>query len=248
MSRRLSRGTVVLAVAALAALGLYLLLRDSDEKDTTGRAGSASSPATSVPYNPIDHLLPPACAPTKVATAVMQFLDAFNRGDPGVLRFLAPLPEFRFYSIAIVRGNRVAQGGTVTKQPREILEYMRRRHREQERVRLLEIAVGEAPRDFRERPTTGPEGQAPVAAFDFEVTRTARDLPRSQLGGGKAAINCRTNKIFLWAQGWGNTPPDALICPKATIEPTSSSAVACAPGYRDYNEAVRVPFPASSQN
>jgi hypothetical protein len=73
-------------------------------------------------------------------------------------------------------------------------------------VRLLEIAVEEVYRKFAGRPTSGPDGMAPVAAFDFTVRRTSRDLRehdiRTQLGSGKAAINCRTRKLFLWAQSW----------------------------------------------
>lgn len=133
------------------------------------------------------------------------------------------------------------------KTPNEkLFDYLERRHEQGERLGRMEIAVGPAPRT-----SAGPfsvPGNAPIAAFDFELSRTARDLRergiRSQLGSGKAGINCRTGRILLWGQGWGSTPPDVLLCPKATIEPSWSSAVACAPGYRRVNQAVQVRLPS----
>ncbi len=246
-----------MGVAVAAGFGLLLLLRDSDDEEShTPAERPAVSADGDVPYDPHDNYLPPECEPRRVATAVMQFLDAFNRGDRGVLRFVASVPEFRFYGVNVPRGTEPR--GTPergSKRPAGLLDYMRRRHAERERVRLQEMAVGEAYRKFAQRPTTGPHGKDPIAVFTFEVTRTARDLReqgiRTQDGGGKAGINCRTRRIFLWAQSWGLNPPgvsnpEILTCPKATIQATRSSAIVCAPGYREVNEAVAVTLPNDS--
>jgi hypothetical protein len=175
----------------------------------------------------------------------LEFLDALNRGDPRARHFIAQEPEFNGWGI----GEPGRGDGVSVKAPNEkLFAYLRRRHQQGERLGRLEIAVGPAPTGTTLGPFSGDHGRAPIAAFDFELSRTASDLRergiRSQLGSGKAGINCGTGRIFLWAQGWGGIPPDILTCPKATIEPTWSSAVACAPGYRGVNEAVEVRLPS----
>jgi hypothetical protein len=246
MRRWLYKGSVALVVAGLVALGLYLLLRDSDARETERAQGPVAPPPSDVPYEPLSSggfPLPSECEPQRIATVVLEFLDALNRGDRRALRFIADQPEFSGWGV----GERDTGEGVSVKTPSEkLFGYLRRRHEQGERLGRLEIAVGPAPRT-----SAGPfsvPGNAPIAAFDFELSRTARDLRergiRSQLGSGKAGINCRTGRIFLWGQAWGSTPPDALICPRATIESTWSSAVACAPGYRRVNQAVEVRLPS----
>jgi hypothetical protein len=174
---------------------------------------------------------------------VLEFLEALNHGDRQASHFIAADPEFNGWSV----GERATGEGVLVKRPNsKLFGYLRRRHEQGERVGRLEIAVGPAPTTST-GPFSGRHGNAPAAAFDFELSRTANDLRergiRSQLGSGKAGINCRTGRIFLWAQGWGMTPRALSICPKATIKPTDSVAVACAPGYRGVNQAVEVPLP-----
>jgi hypothetical protein len=174
---------------------------------------------------------------------VLEFLDALNRGDGRGMRFIAREPEFSGWGV----GERGTGEGVSVKAPNEkLFGYLRRRHEQGERLGRMEMAVGPAPRT-----SLGPfsvPGTDPIAAFDFELSRTARDLRqrgiRSQLGSGKAGINCRTGRIFLWVQGWGSTPPGVQTCREATIEPSWSSAVACAPGYRRVNQAVEVRLPS----
>jgi hypothetical protein len=246
MRRWLYKGSVALGVAGLVALGLYLLFRDSDGRETERAQGPVAAPASDVPYEPFSSggfPLPRECEPRRIATAVLEFLDALNRGDRRAMRFIAHEPEFSAWRA----GERGTGEGISVKTPNEkLFGYLRRRHEQGERLGQMEIAVGPAPRT-----SGGPfsvPGKAPIAAFDFALSRTARDLRergiRSQLGSGKAGINCRTGRIFLWAQAWGSTPPGVLICPKATIEPSWSSAVACAPGYRRINQAVEVRLPS----
>jgi hypothetical protein len=247
MRRWLYRGSVALGVAGLVALGLYLLLRDSDGRETERAQGRAAAAASDVPYEPLSSggfPLPRECEPRRIATVVLEFLDSLNRGDRRARRFIAPEPEFNGWSVTEPgTGERV-----FVKTPNsKVFGYLRRRHEQGERLGRLEIAVGPAPTTST-GPFGGGHGKAPAAAFDFELSCTASDLRergiRSQLGSGKAGINCGTGRIFLWAQGWGGTPPNVLICPKATIEPTWSSAVACAPRYRGVNEAVEVRLPS----
>jgi hypothetical protein len=246
MDRRVYWGSLVLAVTALAALGLYLLLRDSGDGQTERARAPVPALASDVPYEPFDPEampLPRECEPRRLASVLLEFLEALNHGDRRALRFIAPDPEFNGWSV----GERGTGEGVSVKSPNsKLFGYLRRRHEQGEQLGRLEIAVGPAPTTSL-GPFSGGHGNAPAAAFDFEISRTANDLRergiRSQLGRGKAGINCRTGRIFLWAQGWGMTPRTLSICPKATNKPTDSFAVACAPGYRGVNEAVEVPLP-----
>jgi hypothetical protein len=247
MNRRVYWGSLALAVTALAALGLYLLLRDSGDGQTERARAPVPALASAPPYEPFDPEnampLPRECEPRRIATVVLEFLEALNRGDPRARRFIAPDPEFNGWGV----GERGTGEGVFVKAPNsKLFGYFRRRHEQRERLGRLEIAVGPAP-STSAGPFSGGHGNAPAAAFDFELSRTASDLRergiRRQLGSGKAGINCRTGRIFLWAQAWGMTPHGILTCPKATIEPTDTFAVACAPGYRGVNEAVEVRLP-----
>jgi hypothetical protein len=240
----LYKGSVALGVAGLVALGLYLLLRDSDGGETErAPIPAAASEAPYEPLGPGRFPLPRECEPRRLATVVLEFFDALNRGDRRAMRFISPEPEFSGWGV----GESGAGERFLVKAPNEkLFGYLKRRHEQGERLGRLEIAVGAAPRG-----TAGPfsvPGKAPVAAFDFELSRSARDLRergiRSQLGSGKAGINCRTGRIFLWVQDWGSTPPNVQTCRQATIEPSWSSAVACAPGYRRVNRAVEVRLPS----
>jgi hypothetical protein len=246
MNRRVYWGSLALAVTALAALGLYLLLRDSGDGQTERARAPVPALASDLPYessDPEGMPLPRECEPRRIASVLLEFLEALNHGDHRARRFIAPDPEFNGWSVrAPDTGERV-----FVKTPNsKLFGYLRRRHEQGERLGRLEIAVGPAPTTSL-GPFSGAHGGAPAAAFDFKLSRTASDLRergiRTQLGSGKAGINCRTGRIFLWAQGWGLTPPNVLICPKATIEPTWLSAVACAPGYRGVNQAVEVRLP-----
>ena len=248
MRRWLYKGAVALGVAGLVALGLYLLFRDSDGREGVRGQGPVAAPAFGAPYEPFrsgGFPLPRECEPRRIATVVLEFLDALNRGDRRAMRFIAQEPEFNGWGM----GERGTGEGVSVKAPNEkLFDYLGQRHEQGERLGRMEIAVGPAPRT-----STGPfsvPGKDPIAAFDFALSRRARDLRergiRSQLGSGKAGINCRTGRIFLWGQDWGSTPPGVLICPKARIEPSWSSAVACAPGYRGVNNAVEVRLPSQS--
>jgi hypothetical protein len=245
MPRWLYKGSVALAVAGLLVLGLYLLLRDSDGEEPERAQGPAAAPASDMPYEPFSSEgfpLPPECEPARIATVVLEFFDALNRGEPRAMRFIAREPEFSGWGV----GERGAEGVSVKAPNKKLFRYLRRRHAQGERLGRLEMAVSPARRASGPGPFSVP-GKDPIAAFDFELSRTASDLRERgieiQLGSGKAGINCRTGRIFLWVQAWGSTPTNLQTCPKATIEPSWSSAVACAPGYRLVNEAVEVPAP-----
>jgi hypothetical protein len=247
MPRWLYKGSVALAVAGLVALGLYLLFRDSDGGETERAQGPAAAPAADAPYEPFrsgDLPLPRECGPGRLATVVLEFFDALNRGDPRAARFISPEHEFSAWGI----GERGTGEGISVKTPNEkLFGYFRRRYEQGERLGRLEMAVSPARRTSGVGPFSVP-GKDPIAAFDFELSRTASDLRergiQSQLGSGKAGINCKTGRIFLWAQAWGDTPPNLQTCPQATIKPSWSSAVACAPGYRRVNRAVEIRLPS----
>jgi hypothetical protein len=241
----LYKGSVALGVAGLVALGVYLLLRDSDG-GATERAPvpAAASEAPYEPLRPGRFPLPRECEPRRLATVVLEFFDALNRGDRRATRFISPEPEFSAWGM----GERGTGDGISVKTPNEkLFGYFKRRYEQRERLGRLEMAVSPARRTSGVGPFSVP-GKDPIAAFDFELSRIASDLRergiQSQLGSGKAGINCRTGRFFLWAQVWGDTPPNLQTCPQATIKPSWSSAVACAPGYRRVNRAVEVRLPS----
>jgi GNAT superfamily N-acetyltransferase len=246
MTRWLYKGSVALGVAGLGAVGLYFLLRDSDGGETERAQGPVAAPASDAPYEPFrpgGFPLPRECEPRKIAPVVLEFLDDLNRGDGEAMRFIADEPEFSGWSV----GERGVERISVKAPNEKLFGYLRRRHEQGERLGRLEMAVSPARRTTGVGPFSVP-GKDPIAAFDFELSRMASDLRergiQSQLGSGKAGINCRTGRIFLWAQVWGDTPPHRQTCPNAAVEPSWSSAVTCAPGYRRVNEAVEVRLPS----
>lgn len=152
------------------------------------------------------------CRPRRVGEHISSFFTAFNRGDQAVLaRSIVPADTFQWYIVA-EKGHRESRGfeafgtrssradATGRDQRPEVLAYFARRHRQGERLRLLEAAV------TRIRPRSWfPEIDETVAGVEFVLVRRARDL--AQLGGsnrvssGKGALDCRTGAVVAWTMG-----------------------------------------------
>jgi hypothetical protein len=103
VARWLKSALVGLSVAAVIVVALVLLLRDSDDTNTK-KAPSASAVRSAVTRASGERVLPSACDPARVATDVMRFFGAVNHGGARGMRYIAPEPEFRFFSVRNVPG------------------------------------------------------------------------------------------------------------------------------------------------
>ncbi|MEN3312176.1 MAG: hypothetical protein V7645_1505 [Actinomycetota bacterium] len=156
--------------------------------------------------------LPPTCSIRGIGATANGFFDAFNRGSkPLVARYVASAKSFWWYSST---EGTLPRRHFVTYSRSGFLSYMVRRHRRNERLRLmlLDAASGVRPG---------------AAAIHFVIQRTATDLPPG-LGGnlriaeGKAEFYCRTQRIYVWSMGMEmasglDVPPHVgWSCPKPT--------------------------------
>jgi hypothetical protein len=137
--------------------------------------------------------LPPGCQPEEVMRLVMRFFDAVNRGD------LAQID--RLFAIGAGPAGRKPQGwysvdysppGQATRQfaaftQSELLAYFRERHEQHEQLRLVSLQV-----------------RSPTWHGGVDVTyllgRHADDIIGEERSyGGKGAINCARQQIFVWS-------------------------------------------------
>jgi hypothetical protein len=121
---------------------------------------------------------PAACSRAAVDRTVRAFLDAFNRGDPSALSYIAP--SGGWYSVADGRRSHFR-----TDSHRGLPEYFARRHRRGERLRLLRLKV------------TYGNG---LGHIGFRLARHADDL-RGTIAVGKGAVSCDTGRIVVWSMG-----------------------------------------------
>src|SRR5918996_4134823 len=84
MDRQVYKGSIAVGIVALAALGLYLVLRDSDGQGSDRSQVPRETSASEVAYQPFSSdgfPLPRECEPRRVATTVLEFLAAGPTGD-----------------------------------------------------------------------------------------------------------------------------------------------------------------------
>lgn len=132
--------------------------------------------------------LPKPCISGEVETLVLNFIDAFNRGDLSALDDLfAQEPEFEWYSVD-------ALGEPITRSAYDrlsLVPYFAARHARGERLTL---------RSFRFNGNS-PGGR--YGNFEYGLTRSADDLEQSPYHG-KGAAFCyrkRSDAIFVWSMG-----------------------------------------------
>lgn len=145
--------------------------------------------------------LPPACQPEEVARLVMRFFDAVNRGD------LAQIDQI--FAISAGPDGRKPQGwysvdysppGQVPRQfaaftQSDLLAYFRERHAQRERLRLVGLQV------------RGPTWHGGVD-ITYTLARSADDLTgKERPYGGKGAINCSRQQLFVWSMTDIDQPP-----------------------------------------
>lgn len=188
-----------------------------------------SNPPVEVLITRDDRTLPANCRPWHVAGLITTFFEAFNRGDQKRLSsiFFASAPRggspSRWYSVA--EGDPTKGGrGFVAHDVDELLSYFAERHRHQERLRLLMVAVG----------TSSGGG----VDFEYALTRSADDIEpgpegRERNAHGKGAMNCREQKIRFWSMGMpeADDKESSIVywppCPKPRNWRPGTAVIAC---------------------
>jgi hypothetical protein len=171
-------------------------------------ADEARGSATKVLVTSDDPSLPDGCRPRQIAELVIDFVEAFNRGDQERLSRLffiseGPSPPdfsqkgyypWSWYSVSEVGVGGRIENGFVTYDQGEMLHYFAERHRQGERLELIKVSVTQA--GLLEE-----EGNVGIV---YVLTRHARDLDPglggpSRIAFGKGAINCASQRIFTWS-------------------------------------------------
>ncbi len=145
--------------------------------------------------------LPPACQPEEVARLVLHFFDAVNRGDQAQIDqsfAITAGPEGRkpqgWYSVDYSPPGQVPRQFAAFTQS-DLLAYFRERHAQRERLRLVGLQV------------RGPTWHGGVD-ITYTLGRRADDLVGEERPyGGKGAINCARQQIFVWSMTDVDQPP-----------------------------------------
>jgi hypothetical protein len=215
---------VTAAIACLLAAGCAADAQRprGDEAGATGRvavtrdeaapwvAVTREEDAPRVVVTRSDPSLPGGCRPHEVALRIAAFFDAFNRGDPGAVEFIAP--SGGWYSVSDGRRRHF-----VAYSRRGLPAYFARRHRQGERMQLEEVDVSFG------------NGLGHIA---YLIDRRAVDLRRLGITGttaiGKGAVNCETGQIVVWSMGMpaGDGHEAFELCPPPRTP--SGAIVACA--------------------
>lgn len=215
----------------------------------SGTKGSAEDPGTRpVPTKGLlvtddDASLPDGCRPREVGRLVLDFFDAFNRGDREELSRLffvseGPSPPdfspegyypWSWYLVSEVGEGGEIQGGFVSYDQDEMLDYFARRHEHGERLDLLKVGVTGG----------GLLGEEGNVGITYVLTREADDLgPR--LGGpghvafGRGGVNCARRQIFAWSMEMSTEENRSAreasrwLCDEPPGWRPEKSAVACA--------------------
>ena len=175
-----------------------------------------------------DSTLPAECSPHQVAELIVRFFDAFNRGDQEQLAgFFGS--DFMWYSVTEHSADRAEYRHFVTYNRDELPRYFAQRHEQHEHLRLLKLGVGQ-----------GGDPRGLTVGIAYLLTRQADDLKPGfggpeRLAGGKGAINCKEQTIYVWSMGINmvreNEPlPIYAVCPTPTAVTPTSAVIACARG------------------
>jgi hypothetical protein len=205
-----TRLTAAIACACLAGCAADTRSPSADReppREKGARVVVARDEAARVVVTRDDPGLPAGCRPGAVARRIAAFFDAFNRGHPSAVGFVAP--SGGWYSVTEERRRHF-----VTYSRRGLTRYFARRHSSGERLRLEQVDVSYA------------NGLGHIA---YRIERRADDLPRLGIAGmtaiGKGAVDCASGQIIVWSMGMvpGDDPAATFdVCPPP---PTRSRAV-----------------------
>src|SRR5215213_11397716 len=173
-----AKKTVVLGlIFALVAAGCGGENPEGNQGAGGPMTGEARGPATRVLVTSDDPSLPDGCRPREIAELVLDFVDAFNRGDRDRLSRLffiseGPSPPdfseggyypWSWFSVTEVgEGGRI-ENGFVTYDQGKLLRYFAERHRHGERLGLIKLSSTQA----------GLLGKENNVGFVYALTREA---------------------------------------------------------------------------
>jgi hypothetical protein len=234
---------LVLAFVALGCGGESRSDGPATSGDASVSGGGAPASATEVIVTSDDASLPDGCNSREIAGLVIEFVDAFNRGDGERLSRLffvseGPSPPdfseagyypWSWYSVSeIGEGGRI-EDGFVTYNQGEMLRYFAERHRQGEQLGLIKVSSTHA----------GLLEEESNVGIVYVLTRDAEDLAPglggpSRIAFGKGAINCESRRIFAWSMemrvGDERTPRQAAgwLCIDPPGWRPGKAVVACA--------------------
>jgi hypothetical protein len=204
------------ATAATCCIALAALVAGCNKDGPNPATGAASATASIVVLRD-DGSLPRRCGVRRTVSRLAAFVDAFNRGDAGQLdQLVSDRDHFQWYSAVEGHGKRAraftANGlssavdtgsggpGPPTDGRPALLNYLARRKRMGERLRLVEVKVtGIRPRAWF--PNIADE----VAGVEFSIRLEAPDLAsfsgHNTLAGGKAGFGCSDGRLLAWSIG-----------------------------------------------
>lgn len=171
--------------------------------------------------------LPEGCRPTEVAPLIIEFLDAYNRGDQEQLTSFFPR-TFEWYTDAVeADGVEIDEEHYFLTRPGSrdvLLNYFAERRPHHDRLQLIEVDVA------------GP-GWHGGADISFTLTREADDIRpgpdgRERYVVGRGTIRCQSQKFWTWSMG--TVPPHIAesdlshVCPEPPDGAPENAVVACA--------------------
>lgn len=200
--RKGARLRLAVASFALACGAIYAAARAD-----TPAAGAA---VDVIVTRPILDPAPPNCRPASAAAVVLEFFDAFNRGDLDALdRLVAPGGEgrfdFKWFSLSESDGpvSRPPFTNVALYSKTGFLAYAAERHRQGERLSLVFLQ------------SSTPQSGGRAVGIVYVIRREADDL-LDRLGGlqrvatGKGAIDCAEGRFFVWSMGMHMAATGAL--------------------------------------
>lgn len=168
--------------------------------------------------------LPSGCQPDEVVRLVTRFFDAVNRGDQtqigqvyAITADPAGLSPQGWYSVDWSPTGQEPRHFTAYTQD-DLFSYFRERYTQHERLRLLSLQV--------RAPTW--HGGADITYF---LSRSADDLADGERPyGGKGAINCARQQLFVWSMTDTAQPPLSAVTGPAGRKSKSAPLVPGRPG------------------
>jgi hypothetical protein len=144
-------------------------------------AGSAS--ATAVRPLAAGARIVAGCSGLSTIRVTRALASAFNRGDAKTIdRLVAQSPAFRLFAAPGPN----ARIGAAARRRSTLLSYVRVRHRQRERLTLLDVSAS----------------GRPAGTFQLVIVRQAKDYPRRVVRGqGRAVCAGSKAKIVAWTLG-----------------------------------------------
>lgn len=163
----------------------------------------AATPTPDIEVYDYSAPFPSDCSPADTAQIVLDFVEAFNRGDQDALKALFPSESTPSPMLAPTKLSwfSVSDGPTKVEGANnrdDLLKYFARRHAAGEHWTLLKLGMAAA-------------GWTTSIGINYRLIREASDYP-AKLNAGKGGVNCQMGVIHVWSMG--TIPPYAMASPE----------------------------------